>query len=380
MSIIKKADQTIFFKNRIKKFRQRLNESAIDTGLIYKTENIYYLIGFFAKDSGSILIVSENKLYLLVHFLFIEQAKKTNMPVDVELIQFKSTSESYKKLSSIISGIAGKTIALEGSSISFNDYIRFSDLLKKQDKKVKNLPGFIEELRTVKDEYELSLIKKSCRINERSVKYVFGKSLMDIKDLTEIELSLQIEQKMIEFGARGKSFDLIVAGKRSSSYPHYESSHRRINEGLLLLDLGCKYMYYCSDITRSIFLGSNKEKDKFRRIYDIVLQAQIKAIDHCKDGAATDEIDRVAREHIAARGYGDNFGHGLGHGVGLEVHEAPIVYVTEKKVLKENMVITVEPGIYLEGLGGIRIEDMVIIKKNRCENLYSVTKKLSVID
>jgi Xaa-Pro aminopeptidase len=139
-------------------------------------------------------------------------------------------------------------------------------------------------------------------------------------------------------------------------------------------------MYYCSDITRSIFLGSNKEKDKFRRIYDIVLQAQIKAIDHCKDGAATDEIDRVAREHIAARGYGDNFGHGLGHGVGLEVHEAPILYVTEKKVLKENMVITVEPGIYLEGLGGIRIEDMVIIKKNRCENLYSVTKKLSVID
>ncbi len=379
MDEFKKDNQSILFKRRINKLRQMLAKSSIDAGLFFKNENIYYLSGFYAENSGSVMIVSGGKSYLLVHFLFYELAKKIKFLPDIEPVEFKSTSECNKKLAAIVSGIDGKKMALEGSSISYNDYTRYSELLKKQDKKVINLPDAIEELRTIKDEYELSVIKKSCQINNESVEFVLGKSLSDIKSLTELDLALQIEKNMIGSGAKGKSFNLIVAGGSSSSLPHYENSHRKIKNGLLLLDLGCKYMYYCSDITRTVFLGQSKETDKFKKIYDIVLQAQIKAIDACREGVTADEIDGVARKHIETSGYGDNFGHGLGHGVGLEVHEAPLINSKEKRLLKENMVITIEPGIYLEGIGGIRIEDMVVIKKNRCENLYTVKKNLTII-
>ena len=376
----KKETPAYFREIRIKKFREKLSGSVIEAAIIFKDANIYYLSGFYAKDSGSILCVSGLKIYLLVHFIYFEQAKRSRLSSGIELIQFKSIADSHGKLSSIISGISGKTIALEGNSISHNDYNRFADLIKKQNKKVVNLPYFIEELRKVKDASELNLIKKSCRINEKSFEYVLDKTLSEIKDLTEIDLAMQIERKMIELGAKSRAFDLIVAGNRSASLPHYESSDRKINKGLLLMDLGCRYRYYCSDITRTIFIGKSNKIDIFRKIYDIVLQAQIRAIDCCKEGISSYEIDKAARDYIAGTGYGDNFGHGLGHGVGLEVHEEPNISFTERGALKENMVITIEPGIYIEGLGGIRIEDMLIIKKDGCENIYSATKKLTVLE
>ena len=145
------------------------------------------------------------------------------------------------------------------------------------------------------------------------------------------------------------------------------------------MDFGCIYNHYCSDITRTVFIGNFKNSNKIRQIYDIVLQAQSKAVQSCKAGASTIEIDGIARKYIDSKGYGDNFGHGLGHGVGLEIHESPRVSYIDETILQENMVITIEPGIYIENFGGVRIEDMIVIKKNGCQNLYKSSKLYTVI-
>ncbi len=378
MDNIKKKGKNFYFENRVKNLRQRLTISDIDTCLILKTENIYYLSGFYAKDSSSILVLSPKRIYLLVHFIFYEQAKKSCYLKDMEIIKY--TSDRNEKLASILSGITARIVAIEGDYATYTDYQKFSRIIKRQGKKVRNLRNLIDELREIKDELEISLIKKSSEINDNAIRYVLNKNLNELKSLNEIDLAMEIEKTMVALGAKGRSFDLIVAGNESSSLPHYESAHKKIKEGLLLMDIGCQYNYYCSDITRSIFLGNNRGMDKFKEIYDIVLQAQVKALNYCKEGIDVKSIDRVAREYISKKGYGENFGHGLGHGIGLEVHESPKVSFTENRMLKANMVITVEPGIYIENYGGIRIEDMIIIKEEGYENLNNAPKITTFIN
>jgi len=145
------------------------------------------------------------------------------------------------------------------------------------------------------------------------------------------------------------------------------------------MDFGTIYNRYCSDITRTIFLKKSSAASKLKEIYSIVLEAQLRAIEACREGIRCDELDRIARKHIESYGYGKKFGHGLGHGVGLEVHENPALTGRNRTVLMENMVVTIEPGIYIPGLGGVRIEDMVIVKKNGCENLYKSKKDFTFL-
>jgi Xaa-Pro aminopeptidase len=367
-----------FFKKRLSKLRKKLETRDLYACIISKTENIYYLSGFFAKDSDSLLLIFSRRIYLLVHFIYFEHAKKTCCLNEIEIVQY--TTDRNQKLSSLLSGAKCNLIGLEGNDLSFNKYKDFSKIIKKQGKKTRNISGIIEDLRVVKDELELSLIKKSCEINDEAISSIIKANLDVLKSITERSLAMLIEQRMVELGSTGKSFDLIVANNRSASLPHYEPSNIKIKEGMLLMDLGCVYKNYCSDMTRTIFLGKSKYTGKFKEIYDIVLQAQIMALDYCRAGIEARELDRVSRNFIAKRGYGNNFGHGLGHGVGLEVHEAPRVSYTEKDILEEDMVITIEPGIYIENIGGIRIEDMVIVKKHGCVNLYNSPKVLSIIN
>jgi len=161
--------------------------------------------------------------------------------------------------------------------------------------------------------------------------------------------------------------------------PHYIASHNKIKNGVLLMDFGTVYNNYCSDITRTVFIGNDSSNVKLRKIYDIVLTAQQKAIEACREGLTCGELDHIARKYIKDMGHGEEFGHGLGHGVGIEVHEGPLIIKNNKTILKENMVITIEPGIYIPGSGGIRIEDMLIVKKNGCENLYNSKKEFTIL-
>ena len=386
-----------YLLKRIKKLREKLGENNIKNYLIFKDENIFYLTGFYSKNSSSVLIVTDKEIYLLVHFIYYEQAKKSACLKDLNIVQY--TVDKNKKLSDIFKSLDHKVIAAEGNNTSYENFLNFAKVAKKQKKVLKNLSGIIEEFRTVKDEYEISKIQDCCSITDRTVEKFLKMDFLELKKLTEIELSLYLQNEMIRKKSTGASFDFVVANNENSALPHYYASHKKIDNGILLIDAGCRFENYCSDITRTIFLGKNgylkkeyrikinsKEGDKIKynsglkEIYDIVFQAQLRALDACKAGITCKELDLIARKYIDRKGYGKNFGHGLGHGVGLEIHEKPLISFSNNSILEENMVITIEPGIYLEGIGGIRIEDMVIVKKNGCINLYNSSKVLTVID
>jgi Xaa-Pro aminopeptidase len=366
-----------YFESRIIKLKQELEFKNVPGLIILKDANIYYLTGFYNKDSGSVLAFVNDEIYLLVHYIYFEAAKKSVLPKNVKIIKYYI--EKYKKLSEILSAYKIKNIAIEGDNISFVDFSTLKVILAKAGKTLTSEPGIVENLRIVKDEIELSNIQKACSISDKVFNQVTAPDSLKIKSFSEIGLAFEMERKSMTHGSSGKSFDYVIANNSASSLPHYEAENKNIKNGILLLDFGCIYNHYNSDITRTVFIGNFKNSNKIRRIYDIVLQAQSRAVQSCKAGASTIEIDGISRKYIESKGYGDNFGHGLGHGVGLEIHESPKVSYTDETILQENMVITIEPGIYIENFGGVRIEDMVVIKKNRCKNLYKSSKLFTVI-
>jgi Xaa-Pro aminopeptidase len=366
-----------YFENRINKLKQELECKKIPGLVILKDANIYYLTGFYGKDSGSILVFAGNEIYLLVHYIYFEAAKKSVLPKKVKIIKYYQ--EKYKKLFEIISGYNTKNFAVEGDNISFADFSALKVLLAKAGKKLASKPGIVENLRIIKDEIELANIQKACSISDKVFNHVIALNSFQIKSFSEVGLAFEMEKKSMALGSSDKSFNYVIANKSSSSLPHYEAENKNIKNGILLMDFGCIYNHYCSDITRTALIGNFKNSNKIHQIYDIVLQAQSKAIQSCMAGVSTAEIDGIARKYIESRGFGDNFGHGVGHGVGLEIHENPRVSYIDETILQENMVITIEPGIYIENFGGVRIEDMVVIKKNYCQNLYKSSKLYTVI-
>jgi Xaa-Pro aminopeptidase len=361
------------FNSRIENFREKIALNNIDISLVTKEENIFYLTGFYGEDSGSILAVSGKNTALLNHFIYSEQARLQAGLAGLEFLEF--TGDRKERLAEILHGMEGKNVGLDGENLSHNNYVDFSGIIRKQEKKEKNIPGLVESLRQIKDGAELDLIKKACSITDEATSEISVKGYDILRDFSEKELSMHINEIMVKKGASGSAFELIVASGPSSSLPHYVPGNNLIEKDILLLDLGCRYNNYCSDITRTLFLGTpGSRAKKFGDIYNIVLEAANTALEACRAGISCRELDKIARNVIEKAGYGENFGHGLGHGVGLQVHEEPIVSYKRDTMLEENMVITIEPGIYLEGEGGVRIEDMVVVKKNNAENLYQASR------
>lgn len=234
------------------------------------------------------------------------------------------------------------------------------------------LGSLCEQIRAVKSEEEISYILGAQQIAEKA----FAKLLHFIKpNVTERDVAAELEYQMKKLGAEGTSFDTIVASGVNSSVPHAVVSDLRILPGeFITIDFGAKYRGYCSDMTRTLFLGKpNKEERDF---YQIVLKAQRTAIEHIRAGITGREADSYAREVIRANGYGEYFGHGLGHGVGLFIHEQPRVSPASEQVLLPNMVVTVEPGVYLKGKMGVRIEDMVVVEENGVRDLTATSAEL----
>lgn len=368
---------TELFTTRIENLKGLLDKKNLSSLVILKDENIYYLTGFYGRNSGSILLISNNAIYLLVNFIYSEEAKKSARSGLVNIICYKE--DKFKKLAFLLEGYGFKKTGIEGRSISFDDYSRLEKLLFAQDKKLINAGSIVEKLRAIKDKSEILKIKKACSITDKAFKKLLNSSAGDIARLTETELAFYLEELLIENGSEGRSFDIIAAYGKNSSLPHHSPKKTKKDRGVILMDFGCRYEHYCSDMTRTIFMGRDKNCNEFRRIYDIVLEAQLAAIESCREGIKASELDGIARKFINSRGYGKNFGHGLGHGVGLEVHEEPAVNSKNIDVLRENMIITIEPGIYMENFGGIRIEDMVLVGKSGCEVLYESGKDFFVL-
>jgi len=342
----------------IERFRDKIRKSSV---LITKPSNIFYITGVMADSTY--VIIEGNDVKVVTNFIYYDHIKKDlakNCP-EAELLMFKG-DDLYDNFSK------RRKYYFEEGYMTFATYMRF----KKRG--IELVPGgeMIELLRGSKTEDEIDMIKEAVSITDKTFLEVLdfikpGKTEKDVADF--------IGYTQQRFGAQKNSFDTIAAFGENASLPHATVGLRKIKKGKMIkMDYGARFDEYCSDMTRTVFIG--KADKKFREIYDIVLTAQLKAIEAVKPGKKTADIDRVARDYISDKGYGDRFGHGLGHGVGIDIHEDPTVSPGSQKTLEEGNVITIEPGIYIPGWGGIRIEDDIVVRKDGAEILTGSTKKI----
>jgi len=342
---------------------EKLKNSELDAFLITKTENVRYLTEFTGEDSYSI-IRSDGSCFLITDSRYTCQASKEVK--DTKVVEYKG-KELLNKIEEAFSD--AKRIGIE-STMTLSFYSKLKERFPKIKFEQQN--SFFEELRMIKTKEEIELIEKASNIASKA----YISTLNSFKEgITELEIAAILEFEMKKAFAKKTSFDTIVASGERSAMPHGVASEKKIKTGdVVTIDFGCFYKCYASDCTRTISFGKPKN-NKVYEIYKIVLDAQLKALSKIREGVKAEEIDEAARGVIDRAGYGNNFGHSTGHGVGLEVHEMPAVSPNSDLILRENMVITVEPGIYIDGEFGIRIEDLVVVQKNGFRNLTNLEKE-----
>ena len=340
-----------------------------DAALIISNENRRYFTGFVS--SLGYLLVTKKQAYLLVDFRYAEAAKANAK--GCEVIAYSSFSESMTEL---ITDNEIKNILLEGSAFTLNAAEDIDKILKKcGTESIKNaeLDKIIGKLRIVKTTTEVDKIMKAQRITEQAL----TETLRLIKEGDrEKDIALELEYKMRKLGAEGISFDLIVSSGEKTSMPHGVPGEIKKGD-FITFDIGALYQGYHSDMTRTYAFGQVSEKQK--RVYNTVFEAQKLGLEAVKSGALCKDVDSAARDYIDQAGFEGCFGHSTGHGVGLEIHEQPFVSQRSDTVLQSGMIITVEPGIYLPGEFGVRIEDMVVVTADGCINLAALPKELIVL-
>ncbi len=348
---------------KIFKLREILKAKNIEAALICRPENRKY----FSKFTGSFgyALITETKAYFITDFRYKEQAARECIGYEI----FEHNQQKHS-LYDILSDLKIKSIGFEENYITYSQYMKLKENLSQT--KLIPFENQINQFRIIKYQEEIECIRKAANIADKA----FMNICNYIKPgLTENEIALELEMFMRKHGASGLSFETIVASGIRSAFPHGLASNKKIKEGdLLTLDFGCIYNGYCSDMTRTVIVGKANQKQK--EIYNIVLDAQISALNAIQPHILSKEIDQKARDIISEKGYGKNFGHGVGHGVGLEIHEAPRLGPNEETSLKKGMVVTVEPGIYIPEFGGVRIEDLVIVTDNGSEILSKSPKQL----
>ncbi len=350
-------------KERLDALRGALAEEGIDAMLITRPENRFYLSGF--TGSAGSLVVSPDRAWLLTDFRYVEQAEG-EAPA-FEIVKVKGPYPPA--IGELCERFGLKRLGFEADIMTYSDYRAYSDALPGE---LVPLKGVVERLRLVKDPAELAWIRRACEIVVEAWKRCLPALRAGVR---EVDFALELEFTMRRLGASGLSFDTIVASGPRSALPHGTASDRVMEEGdFVTVDTGCVFRGYCSDMTRTVVLG--KPSAEQRRIYETVLRAQEAALAMVGPDRPAREVDLAARRVIEEAGYGDRFGHRTGHGVGIAVHEGPAVYHEADDVLRPGMVITVEPGIYVPGLGGVRIEDTVVVTEEGYENLIDVNKGL----
>ncbi len=351
--------------NRLQSLQQKIIQKGLDGLIITKLPNVRYLSGF--TGSEALILVCRDRFILLTDFRYIEQAGEECE--DLEIVERKKPT--MKAVGNLINKLRLKLVGFEPDALSFAQYSELKSLARK----ILPAIGLVEEMREVKDDDEIKLIRQALRVAEQA----FERLLKDIRvGLTEKQVANLLEFNLKELGAEGAAFNTICAVADRASLPHAPISDAQIQpDSSLLIDWGARWKLYNSDLTRVLFI--NRITSQAKKIYQIVKKAQSLAIEAIREGVRARDVDLVARGYIERHGYGKNFGHGLGHGIGLEVHENPRLYKTNKKSLKAGMVVTVEPGIYLPKWGGVRIEDMVLVKKDGCEVLSHTEKTLEAL-
>ena len=340
---------------------EKLGEKDIEGIFVSQPENRRYLSGF-AGSAGFLFITAKDKI-LATDFRYTAQAK--SQAPDYNL--FTISGDMSQWFPQLIDELGIKRLGFESEHIAFAQHQRLCDILNKGNSQLRLIPtdGVVEPLRALKEPEEIELITKAAEIADAAMNYIRRKLRVG---MTELEAAWEIEKFMREAGSQSVPFDLIVASGPNAALPHAHPSARAIGESEpIVIDVGARVEGYGSDLSCTFCLGAPDET--FKKVYDTVLGAQNAAIAIIKEGMSGAEADQIARTVIEAGGYGQNFGHGLGHGVGLASHESPRLGPSSTDELKDSMVFTIEPGIYIEGWGGVRIEDMVVMEGGKIRQI-----------
>lgn len=353
---------------RLAKLRTVMTERNVDGLLICKPENRAYLSGF--TGSSAWLLISADRAVLMTDFRYVEQA--TNQAQAYEIVRHGPTH--YPNVAEIAGQMGIKRLGFEGDFLTVDEYRQYDQLLSGVD--LVSVAGMVERLRMFKDAGEIEIMARAAAIADEAWSHVLS---VIRPGVTEWDVATELEYRMRKLGADGPAFETIMASGVRSSLPHGHASAKVIEKGdLVTADFGALYQGYCSDMTRTVMVG--QPTDKQREIYEIVLEAQKRGVAACKAGMTGADLDEVCRSYIREKGYGEAFGHGTGHGVGRFIHEGPKVSTKGvNDVLEAGMVVTVEPGIYLPGWGGVRIEDMVLVTETGCRSLSQSPKELIIL-
>lgn len=347
---------------RVKALQQSLQEDGLDAQFIYDRTNTLYLTGF--PCSNSILLITPREAVFLTDFRYLERARAEITALEVRPMSQQGTDEQLGKL---LKSLGVKTLGFEGTM----PYAYHANLKKAVGRtRLVESSESLTNLRAVKDADELGEIARNQKLNEKLFRAVLAGVTAGE---TEAAIARKIKMTLTAAGYE-EAFASIIAAGPNSALPHASPGGQRVRKGeYLLFDTGVRARFYHSDMTRTVGVG--KTSPRHREIYEIVLEAQKAALATIRDGALCKAVDAAARDVITNAGYGEYFGHGTGHGVGLQIHEAPTLNARSTQILRENMVVTVEPGIYLPGFGGVRIEDLVVVTADGYRNLTSVSKK-----
>ncbi len=355
--------------NRLQRLHQKLTESGLDAILVSQPENRYYLSSF--DGSAGYLLITPHDAVIATDFRYIEQVKVQSPDYRI----FQITGDAARWFPDLVSGLKSKRLGFEAGDITFTMYRRFSGILKEARLQLEFVPtdGLVETLRSIKEPEEIELITRAAEITDSTCD--------DIENwiragMTEKEAAWEIEKSLREGGSQGIAFDVIIASGPNTALPHAQPSAHQINSGEpILIDIGARVEGYCADLSRTICLGARD--DTFNKVYDTVLGAQLAAIAMINENMTGEEADGIAREVIEQGGYGEAFGHSLGHGVGLAPHEQPRLGPGSPDRLVNGMVFTIEPGIYLPGWGGVRIEDLAVMEGGKVKLLSEARKILT---
>ena len=352
---------------RLDKLRAALDQNAVDALLVTEPFNRRYASGF--TGSAGMLLVGRDTASIATDFRYHEQAGVQSPSFEL----FKSERDFGPWFKDLLAPFGGKRVGIEAShvSVEFHRQMRaFVNEIEGTRPELVPVVGLVEGLRMFKEPEEIASLERVIALADRAFEDVAARVA---PGWTEAGVAWEIEKFIREHGGDGLSFDTIVAAGPAGAMPHHRAGDTPLTEGQgVVIDMGALLDGYCSDMTRTVFLG---EPDaKFKEIYDIVLTAQLTAEELIEDGMGGKDAHELAHRVIREAGYGDDFGHGLGHGIGLQVHEEPWLRPTSSSTLKNGMVFSVEPGIYLTGWGGVRIEDLCVLENGRCRVLSSAPK------
>lgn len=350
--------------SRVENLRAEMVKMSIDSFLITDPLNIYYLSGFTGDDG--LLLVTENNQYLITDSRF-EQQVKANHPD----WNFCNTRNYLKTACDIVTKEHLSAMAFE-DTISYQNY-DYIDENASSD--IVPVSAIIEKLRALKDYDEIKEIRKSCQIAGKGYEFMLETAHVG---QSELELSNELDYFMKKNGTEEKSFETIVASGDRTTWPHGTATHKLLADGdLITVDFGYYYNHYTSDVTRTFSLGQQSQVVK--DLYQVVLEAQLRTIEAIKPGISGKELDEIGRSFIEKKGYGEYFNHGMGHGIGLDIHELPNVGSRYLDIMEPGHIVTIEPGIYIPGTAGIRIEDDVLVTKNGFEVLTNFSKEYQEI-